>query len=98
MKKLKLNAMALAALVVAAGTVAFTSPANQEWVFTGSSDSQIMDATHYSLSAPKPSNCADEASLPCSIVVAATNQSQLQTYLNGKDTDQILAEATGQRN
>jgi len=98
MKKLKLNAMALAALVVAAGTVAFKAPASQEWVFIGDESSEIKMASAYSLEASKPTGCNDTSPLPCSITVNAEDQQALQTYLDSRSTSQILSQANGRRN
>ncbi|PRY09805.1 hypothetical protein CLV24_1179 [Pontibacter ummariensis] len=96
MKRFKVNAMAIVAVVVAAGTVAFKAPVAQEWVFTGSDINQVKTASFYSLSAV-PEGCEDSASLPCSILSEATSQSQLQSYLNSRTTEQIMDEAVGQR-
>ncbi|GAB3832856.1 hypothetical protein [Pontibacter rugosus] len=97
MKKLKINLMALAAVAVAAGTMAFTAPVNQEWVFTGTSQSQMKDAGHYSLDIAPPQGCDNAKPLACSIVVDATNEADLQDYLDSRNTTQLLNEATGRR-
>ncbi|TPE42415.1 hypothetical protein [Pontibacter mangrovi] len=97
MKRLKVNFLALAAVVVAAGTMAFAAPVNQEWVFTGDSQSQILDASFYSLSEPLPTGCDANANLPCSIRVEAQDEQELQDYLDSKTSGQIMNEATGHR-
>lgn len=97
MKRFKINVMAVVAMVVAAGTFAFKAPVAQEWVFTGTSASQIKTASFYSLSSPSPVDCEAQATLPCSISNNATSRTQLQTYLNTKTTAQVMDEANGQR-
>lgn len=100
MKKFKVNIMAMAAVVVAAGTVAFTAPTNstlQYWTFGGTDISQVKTASFYSPSNTAPVGCEDEASLPCSLLVDADDRDALQDYLNTKTTAVIMDEAVGQR-
>jgi len=93
-----MNAMAIVAVVVAAGTVAFKAPVNQEWVFTGTAQSQMKVADNYSLTAPDPVSCDNSKPLPCSITVDADDRAELQAFLDPRSTSQILSAANGRRN
>lgn len=100
MKQLKVNLLAMAAIVVAAGTVAFKAPdaALQYWIFDGDDISQVKTAGSYSPSSTAPGGCEEEASLPCSLLVDANDREALQDYLDTKTTEFIMDQAVGQRN
>ena len=58
------------------------------WYFDGNS-SQIKDASHWRSSGSTPSDCDDEGTRPCSILVDATTEAQLQSFLTPKSESEI---------
>ncbi len=95
MKKLKINFAILAMIIGVTAAFAF-KPAGPKtikghtqttWYFNGSTG-QVQTASDWSTN-NIPDDCSSTGSLPCSITVDASTQSQLQTFLNSETVAQI---------
>ena len=76
------------------------SRAPQNWIFTGTSTSQITNPDFYSQSASQPTSCNTSNPLPCKLVLndAIDTPEELDMFLDGKTNAQVLSYAVGRRN
>jgi hypothetical protein len=66
------------------------------WYFTGT-EAQILDADFYrSTGSPEP-DCAPTGDSPCSISVLASDQQELQEFLEGEDPEDVTAMSVQKR-
>ena len=95
MKRFKINLAIVAMLIGVTAAFAFkpvpkkaiTGRQTTVWYFDGVSG-QVKDAVDWSTT-DIPDDCALTGTLPCSISVSASNQTDLQTFLNGETVTQI---------
>ena len=66
------------------------------WYFDGTS-SQIKDATHWRNTGSTPVDCQTNGNMPCSIEVDASDQAELQDYLDPLSSNQITAQSSQKR-
>ncbi|EHQ25093.1 hypothetical protein [Mucilaginibacter paludis] len=71
---------------------------NTTWYYNGSSSSAsaILTSSNWSTNTV-PTDCQSGGNRPCSISVAASDQAELQTFLNGETKDDVMALAPQQR-
>ncbi|WP_207531804.1 hypothetical protein [Desertivirga arenae] len=95
MKRYILSTAVIALAVIGS---AFTSARRTStWVFTGSSSSQIRDASAYQQGISEHPDCGLGSALPCSISTEASNAEQLQSFLNSKTDAQVVSMSTNKR-
>ena len=81
-----------AAVMLALAASAFTAhKTDTQWVFTGNSQSQILDAASYSQTASPDPSCGSTGELPCTVTFPAgvDNPSALQNYLDNHSAEDI---------
>jgi hypothetical protein len=66
------------------------------WYFDGTS-AQIKDASHWRNTGTAPSDCQSMGNRPCSINVDASDQSELQDYLDPLTAGQITSQSAQKR-
>ncbi|CDS92101.1 conserved exported hypothetical protein [Sphingobacterium sp. PM2-P1-29] len=90
MKKLKVNLIMVAALAIGAVTMSFrmASTANTYHYTDTANPGVFADPANWQLGT-SPEECDTGVELPCQIT--AENVMDLQSKLNGKDNDQVLA-------
>ncbi|MGX5689457.1 hypothetical protein [Arcticibacter tournemirensis] len=96
---LKAGALVMGALIAVSGTAFKRERRVQVWAYHGDSQSQVTDASKYTLNGAPADDCGDDGNMPCQITVSndITTQAQLQSFLNGKTAEQVLAISNGRR-
>ena len=100
---MKKNILGLIALIIAVSASAFTTVSHKHssksgrddtnWYYTSSlhTSAAILNAANYTQTVQ--SGCQSTGLRPCFITVDAANQSDLQTFLNGETSDDVVANA-----
>ncbi|KAA8475684.1 hypothetical protein BDE36_2535 [Arcticibacter tournemirensis] len=96
---LKAGALVMGVLLVLF-TIAFKAEKRvQRWTFNGDSQSEVLQASQYTLNGTPAEDCGNTGDLPCEITVPdnITTQAQLDSYMAGKSVNDILAIASSKR-
>lgn len=96
MKRYILSTAVIALAVI--GSAFTNARRSSTWVFTGSSSSEIRDASAYQQGISEHPNCGSGTTLPCSIVTEASDEEQLQNYLDTKTNSEVLSMSSRKRN
>jgi len=100
--KIKKAAIGMLAAAMTVGFSAFTSVQNQQWVFMGNSDTDVVDGSQYQLTGTPPTSCNSGEELPCILETPEhiDTQAELDAYISsnfGDDADAVKDAAQSRR-